>query len=360
LKNWKVGSDFCRTVFDLPTILNEIKQLEAKTVAPDFWQDTNQAQKVSQRLGDLKEELAGWQKVEQNYLNFKEEFAELEKLEESEEKESLKKGLEKEFFNLEKEIIRQETKTFLGGKHDKGGAMLSVYSGAGGRDAEDWAAMLLRMYGRYAELRGWSASFLHESPGEEGGLKSATLHIDGKYAYGFLKGEAGVHRLVRISPFSAQKLRHTSFARIEILPDSVEEHEIEIRNDDLRVDTFRSSGPGGQNVNRRETAIRITHLPTGLVAACQSERSQLQNRERAMKLLRSKLYNLQKEKEAAELQKLKGKTVSAGWGNQIRSYVLHPYKMVKDLRTGMESARPEDVLDGKLDEFIEAELKGLT
>lgn len=341
----------------MPKIITEIKELESKTVQPDFWQNTDEAKKVSERLGGLKQELEDWKKVDQNYLNLINEFKELEQIEESEEKESLKKDLEKEIDNLGRIIKQQEINLFLGGKYDKGGALVSVYAGAGGRDAEDWAAMIVRMYSRWAELKGYSVFLMNESQGEEGGIKSATLHIKGKYVYGFLRKEAGVHRLVRLSPFSAQTLRHTSFVRVEVLPDSIEEKEVEIRSEDLKIDTFRSSGPGGQNVNRRETAVRITHLPTGLVVACQAERSQLQNRELAMQYLRSKIHHLQQEKASETLQGLKSKNISAGWGSQIRSYVLHPYKMVKDLRTGMESPRPEEVLDGKLDEFIEAELK---
>ncbi len=233
---------------------------------------------------------------------------------------------------------------------------MTISAGVGGRDAQDWASMLLRMYIRYAESKAWQVTALHESYGEEEGIKSATLEVRGNYAYGYLKNEAGVHRLVRISPFSPGKLRHTSFAALEVLPE-IEVKDVEIKPEDLRIDTFRSSGPGGQNVNRRETAVRITHLPTGIAVAVQSERSQLQNKEKAIQLLASKIHSLQLKKEEKELAKTKKIKKSAEWGAQIRSYVLHPYKMVKDHRTDYETSQVDKVLDGDLDEFIEAELK---
>ena len=225
----------------------------------------------------------------------------------------------------------------------------------GGRDAQDWASMLLRMYNRFADSRKWAVETLNESYGEEGGVKSVTIEVSGPYAYGYLKNEAGVHRVVRISPFSATDLRHTSFAAVEVLPE-IEAKDIAIKTEDLRIDTFRSSGPGGQNVNRRETAIRVTHVPTGIAVAVQSERSQAQNKEKAMQVIASKLHALQLKKEEAELSKNKKIKKSAEWGAQIRSYVLHPYKMVKDHRTNYETSQTEKILDGDLDEFIEAEL----
>lgn len=266
---------------------------------------------------------------------------------------------------LEKRIENQETKTFLSGKYDKSSAILEIFSGAGGVDAQDWATMLLRMYLRYAEKKGFSVKIIEQSFGEAGGpegrigTKSAVLEIKGKYAFGLLKKETGVHRLVRQSPFSAKKLRHTSFVLINVLPEIEKEDikEIEIKEEDLKLDVFRSSGPGGQNVNKRETAVRITHIPTGIVVSCQSERQQGLNREKAMSVLYAKLYQLKKEEEKKELKKIKGEAISASWGNQIRSYVLHPYKMVKDLRTEMETSDTESVLDGELDEFIEKEIK---
>lgn len=264
-----------------------------------------------------------------------------------------------EKFNiLESKFSKAELQVYLSGKYDKNNAILTISAGVGGRDAQDWASMLLRMYQRFCESRDWEINILHESLGEERGVKSVTLEVIGSYAYGYLKNEAGVHRLVRISPFSPNKLRHTSFAALEVLPE-IEAKDVLIKPEDLRVDTFRSSGAGGQNVNKRETAVRITHIPTRIAVAVQTERSQSQNREKAMQILASKLHALQLKKEEEELSKTKKIKKSADWGAQIRSYVLHPYQMVKDHRTKHETSQVEKILNGDLDEFIEVELKGL-
>lgn len=272
--------------------------------------------------------------------------------------------LSKEISALGKKIDKEEFKLFLGGKYDKKNAILEIFSGAGGQDAQDWVAMLLRMYEKYCAKKGFKFSVLHQSFGDGGGpdgrigVKSVTLEIKSNYAYGLLKREAGVHRLVRISPFSSQKLRHTSFALVDVLPEIDEdESEIEIKPDELKVDTFKSSGPGGQYVNKTESAIRITHLPTGIVVSSQSERMQGKNRANAMKILLAKLHQLKKDEHQEKMKEIKGDAVSASWGNQIRSYVLHPYKMVKDLRTQFETSQAEEVLDGDLEEFIKAEIK---
>lgn len=250
-------------------------------------------------------------------------------------------------------------------KYDQGNAILSVHSGAGGLDAQDWATMLIRMYERYSESKGFKTKILDQSFGEGGGpegrigTKSATIEIKGKFAYGFLKKENGVHRLVRISPFSTKKLRHTSFVLVEVMPEikQLGEKEIEVKPENLKIEVFRASGPGGQYVNKRETAVRIKHLPTGIIASCQSERSQANNKKRAMEVLYSRLYKFYKKSKKKEISKIKGDKKSVSWGNQIRSYILHPYKLVKDLRTKVEVSSVEKVLDGNLDNFIEAEIR---
>lgn len=257
---------------------------------------------------------------------------------------------------LETELKREEFHLLLSGEHDKDDAILAIHAGAGGTESQDWVAMLLRMYQRWAEEHGYETQILDEMEGEEAGLKSVTVEVKGQYAYGYLKAERGVHRLVRLSPFDAAHRRHTSFALVEVWPLLEEDIKVEIDPNDLRVDVFRSSGAGGQHVQKNATAVRITHLPTGIVVTCQNERSQLQNRETAMRVLRSRLYELELEKREEEQARLKGQHVSMGWGNQIRSYVLHPYQMVKDHRTGYETSRTDLVLDGDIDGFIKAYL----
>lgn len=310
--------------------------LEKEIQKPDFWKNKEEAIRITKELSDSQQEIA--------------DFERLELIENPEE--------------LEKRLKEKEIEVFLSGKYDKGNAILSIYSGAGGQDAQDWATMLFRMYQRYSERRGFKNKILEQSFGEAGGpegrigTKSAAIEIKGKFAYGFLRRETGVHRLVRISPFSAKSLRHTSFALVEVLPEIGEgEKEIEIRPEDLQIDSYHSSGPGGQYVNKKETAVRITHSPTGIIVTCQSERLQGDNKNQAMKILSGKLYRLQQESRQKELKEVRGDKISASWSNQIRNYVLHPYKLVKDLRTDVETSNPEKVLDGDLDEFITAELK---
>ena len=325
---------------------------------PDFWKDQEKAKAVSQELENLRSELEKFSKLEEKIAELT-ETAELVK-----EDDSLLPEWEAKCRVLEGEVEQEEIKAYFSGKYDKGNAVLSIYAGAGGEDAQDWATMLLRMYQRYCQTKEFKTKILDQSfgqgvgPESRSGIKSVSLEIQGKYAYGFLKKETGVHRLVRISPFSPKKLRHTSFALVEILPDiPQQEATVEIKPDDLKMETCKSSGPGGQNVNKRETAVRITHLPTGIIAACQSERIQSMNREKALKMLNAKLYLLREKQNKQKMQELKGEQISASWGNQIRSYVLHPYKLVKDLRTKLEVSNVDDVLDGNLDKFIEAEVK---
>lgn len=312
--------------------------------------------KISQELASVEDEIKFFEDTEK-------EIKELNDFLKIEEQGDLAKELEARLDALAIKIKNKETEFCFRGEYDKGNAILSIYSGAGGQDAQDWAAMLLRMYKRYAEKQGFKISIIDEVSGEEGGgeagqgLKSAIIEIKGKFAYGLLKNEMGVHRLVRLSPFDAQKLRHTSFVLVEVLPDLADNREVEINPDDIKLDFYKSSGPGGQYVNKRESAVRITHLPTGIVVTCQSERLQGKNKDKAMAVLAAKLYQYEEDAKKKELQGIKGDRISASWGNQIRSYVLHPYKMVKDLRTGAESVNPDDVLEGNLDLFIEAEIK---
>ena len=273
------------------------------------------------------------------------------------EDESILPDLEKELAELEAEVDRRETQALLSGPYDAEDAILAIHAGAGGTDSQDWAAMLQRMYLRWAESKGYEAEILDTSEGEEAGIKSTTIAVEGDYAYGYLKAEKGVHRLVRLSPFDSAKRRHTSFALVEVLPQVDSDDEIEISPSDLRIDTFRSAGAGGQNVQKNETAVRITHLPTGIVVSCQNERSQMQNKENAMRVLRARLLDLKHRQQAEQLAEIKGDYVSAEWGSQIRSYVLHPYQMVKDHRTDFEVSNAQAVLDGDLDGFIESYLR---
>lgn len=332
-------------------IKKRIAELEKEIEKPDFWNNQETAKKLSQELSDNRETVDSIEEL-------KESINDMSDLMDVLSEEEFAQEIEK----IEKKLKEKENEIYFNGKYDKGNAILSIYSGAGGQDAQDWAAMLLRMFERYCERKRFKVEVLDESFGEGGGsegregIKSATLSISGKYAYGLLKKETGVHRLVRISPFSAQKLRHTSFALVEVLPE-IEENEVEIKADDLKVDYYKASGPGGQYVNKRESAVRITHVPSGIVVTCQSERLQGKNKDQAMKMLASKLYQYNLEKQEKTMSDIKGEKVSASWGNQIRSYVLHPYKMVKDLRTEVESTQPDKVLDGELDEFLEAEIK---
>ncbi len=317
-----------------------INEIEEKFQEKEFWKDHKRAIELNKELVTLKEEVGAWEDICRDLDNAGE-------------------IIEKEFKTLKEKIEKLEFKTLFSGEYDKKNAIVSIYSGAGGVEAQDWANMLLRMYTRYAERKNFKVKLIDISYGQEAGIKSAVLEIDGEYAYGHLKGENGVHRLVRLSPFNADNLRHTSFALVEVLPDISEEieKEIEIKPEDLKIETFRSSGPGGQNVNMRSTAVRITHLPTNIAVSCQSERSQSQNRERAMKLLYNKIYQKKLHQLTEKKSEIRGKLPSAEWGSQIRSYVLHPYKMVKDHRTEIETSEAEEVLDGKIDEFIECELR---
>ena len=304
-------------------------------------------------LADLREVVETWQGLERRVK----EALELIDMGADEEDDSLLDELAAEADALEALLDKLEFQLVLSGPHDKDGALLSIHAGAGGTESQDWTQILLRMYLRWAENNDYKATIIDQTEGEEAGLKSVTVELEGEYAYGYAKAERGVHRLVRISPFDASKRRHTSFALVEVIPDLNTDIDIEINPNDLEIDVYKSAGAGGQNVQKNSTAIRLRHLPTGIVVTCQNERSQLQNKETAMRILRGRLYDIELKKQEEEQARLKGQHVEAGWGNQIRSYVLHPYKMVKDHRTDYEVGNAEAVLDGRLDDFIEAYLR---
>ena len=312
----------------------KIREIEAESTDPDFWKDQKKAASRMKELASIQEEVEKAKSL----------------------REALDKGDEKMAENLLKNL---ETLLYFTSPFDAGPAILSIHSGQGGVEAMDWASMLYRMYTRFFEKRGWEFEVIDETAGEEAGLKSVTIDVNGKYAYGYLRFEAGVHRLVRQSPFNADHLRQTSFALVEVMPSIDEKLDIEIKDEDLEWDFFRSGGHGGQNVNKVSTAVRLTHKPSGIVVTAQSQRYQGQNREYALKILKAKLWLMEEEDRKKEEAKLKGGYKTPGWGNQIRSYVLHPYKMVKDLRTGFETSNTDGVLDGDLDSFIEEELRKL-
>ena len=314
-----------------------------------MWENREHAQKLMKQLSDLRDEVESWHTLQQQVKD----ALELAELDDS----GLQEELENELVSIEKEVDQRELTTLLSGPYDQGNALLAIHSGAGGTESQDWAAMLERMYLRWIERRGFTAEVLDLTEGEEAGIKSTTIAVNGRYAYGYLHPEKGVHRLVRLSPFDSAHRRHTSFALVEVLPEVEDDQTIVIDPDDLRIDIFRSSGAGGQNVQKNATAVRLTHIPTGLVVTCQNERSQMQNRENAMRVLRARLLEIKRLEQEKQLSELKGDYVKVEWGSQIRSYVLHPYHMVKDHRTQFEVGNTQAVLDGDIDPFIEAYLR---
>jgi peptide chain release factor 2 len=338
--------------FDIDTKKERISALDLLTSSATFWADPEKAQSVFKERASLQAITQSWQKQE---ADLQEAKLFLELGEEDNDQEAISEARAK-IVEVESQLKRMEWQLAMGGEHDQGNAIATIHPGAGGTEAQDWADMLLRMYLRWADRRGFRAEILEYQPGEEAGLKSATFSLSGEYAYGYLKAEAGIHRLVRISPFDANSRRHTSFASLFVFPEIDDRIDVEINEADLRIDTYRSSGAGGQHVNKTDSAVRITHIPTGIVVACQNERSQHKNKAMAMKVLRSRLYELEQEKQKEKMESLHKTKKEIAWGSQIRSYVLHPYRLVKDHRTGREIGNTDAVLDGDIDTLIESYL----
>lgn len=339
--------------FDVENKEKELKELESKTTENDFWNDTDNSSKVLKQINSLKSKVEGFKKLN-NELNNLLEMSELLQVEKDEE---LAKELLKSTYTLEKDIEKLEITTLLSGKYDNNNAILTIHPGAGGTEAQDWAEMLYRMYTRWANANGYEVKELDYLEGDEAGLKSVTFSVNGDYAFGYLKGEMGVHRLVRISPFDAGGRRHTSFASVEVLPEITDDIELDINPDDIKMDVYRASGAGGQHINKTSSAVRLTHIPTGIIVACQTERSQFQNRDTAMKMLKSKLLNLKEKEQKDTIDELKGIQMDIAWGSQIRSYVFCPYTLVKDHRTNYEVGNVQAVMDGDLNGFIDSYLK---
>ena len=342
--------------FDILKLENELRELENKTTIPDFWNDVKNSSLVLKRITELKNIVNKYKSIESDIQN----VLELNELLQDETDAELLKELNKNISSIEQELNELEITTLLSGKYDSNNAIVTLHPGAGGTDAQDWGNMLYRMYCRWAYRNDYKIEELSFSEGEEAGIKSVTFLVSGNYPYGHLKGEQGVHRLVRISPFDTNKRRHTSFASVEVLPEISEDTDVYINPDDLKVDVYRSSGAGGQHVNKTSSAIRITHIPTNIIVSCQNERSQIQNRERALKMLKSKLLHLKEQEHKETIEELKGIQRDIAWGSQIRSYIFCPYTLVKDHRTNYEEGNIEAVMDGNITDFMEEYLKTLT
>ena len=340
-------------LFDIAKLEEELKELEKETMQENFWQYSKKSNKTLARIKTLKNKTTEYQEINKELNN----LMELTELVEMEPDAEMAKDIIKSTQKVEKRLEKFEISTLLSGKYDSNNAIVTIHPGAGGTESQDWAEMLYRMYTRWADKNGYKVLELDYLEGEEAGIKSVTFEIIGENAYGYMRGEMGVHRLVRISPFDSGGRRHTSFASVEVLPEITDDIEIEINPDDLRIDTYRASGAGGQHINKTSSAVRITHIPTNIVVACQSERSQIQNRETAMKMLKSKLFDLKEKEHKEKIEDLKGEQREIAWGSQIRSYVFCPYTMVKDHRTNYEVGNVEAVMDGKIDDFMESYLK---
>ena len=353
LNNVKPKLDDLRLALDLDKAKIEIEELEKKAAEPEFWNDPTESQKVLQRTKQLKDKVANYGAL---YTMYEDVVTTIEMAEEMED-ESLFPEVQEGFAAFEKELDRQTLSTLLSGEYDRNNAILSFHAGAGGTEAMDWTSMLIRMYEHWADNMGFKHKILDFLDGEDAGIKSAEMLIEGENAYGYLKSENGVHRLVRVSPFDASGRRQTSFSALEVVPEMSDDVEIDIRTEDLKVDTYRSSGAGGQHVNKTESAVRITHIPSGIVVACQTERSQIQNRATAMKMLKSRLIEIKEREHLDKIDDIKGAQMKIEWGSQIRSYVFMPYTLVKDHRTGFENGNIGAVMDGDLEGFINAYLK---
>ena len=342
--------------FDISRLKQELEDLEKQTLNEEFWNDQKNSQNILGKIKNLKRKCSNYEEIEKEINNLK-ELTQLVNIEPDEE---MAKDIIKGTNNIKKQVEKFEIETLFSGKYDNNNAIVTIHPGAGGTESQDWAEMLYRMYTRWATKNEYEVKELDYLEGEEAGLKSVTFEIIGENAYGYMKCEKGVHRLVRISPFDSGGRRHTSFASVEVLPEITDDIEIEINQDDLRVDTYRASGAGGQHINKTSSAVRITHIPTNIVVACQSERSQIQNRETAMKMLKSKLLDLKEQEQKEKIEDLKGEQKEIAWGSQIRSYVFCPYTMVKDHRTNYEVGNVESVMDGNITDFMEEYLKSLT